>query len=629
MAQPANQSPWLVQDAPPADAPKLTQGVPSTQDLLSRSGDASLLEEVRRMRILVVDDIPTNLALLRAMLESGGFCDVVCAQSGREALKYLTESSRDQADVGVILLDIVMPDVDGYSLCRELRSHSEWADIPVIMITAHERWQEQTVHLAYENGATDIMFRPFRSTELLPRIISALSLKRERSLRKRREQELETELTERGIIEARLHYLVVHDDLTGLYNRRHLEQALERAIHNAAEKQKTGALLYIDLDQFKVINDCEGHAAGDRLLIKVANTLRRHLRTTDVLARIGSDEFGLLIEHASEASALQVAEALRGSINGFRYDINGKTYHIGVSIGVAMISHRENITASGTLARADHACFTAKSRGRNMVHLYDHDDTEMLTLQNNAHWVPRIREALTKKRFVLAFQPVLRIADNTIQRFEALLRMIDDDGSLIQPGEFIVVAERMGLIHDIDHWVVGNAIDALAKLPPEQSDVCLNINLSGHSFQNSSLVPLVQEKLHSTGVAADRLTFEITETAAIANFTRMRAMVDDLRALGCQFALDDFGAGFNSYNCLKLLPVDYLKIDGTFIAGLTSDSVDQALVRSVVEIAHTLGKKTVAEFVADRKTLELLRSYGVDYAQGYFIGKPGREMKKS
>lgn len=629
MAQLANQSPRLVQDVPPTDMSKLAHSVPSTQGLPLRRGNASLLEEVRKMRILVVDDIPTNLALLRAMLESGGFCDVVCAQSSKEALGYLTESSRDQTEVGAVLLDIVMPDMDGYSLCREMRSHSGWADIPVIMITAHERWQEQTVHLAYESGATDILFRPFRSTELLPRVISALSLKRERSLRKRREQELEMELTERGIMEARLQYLVGHDDLTGLYNRRHLEQALERAVYNAAEKQKTGALLYIDLDQFKVINDCEGHTAGDRLLIKVANTLRQHLRTTDVLARIGSDEFGLLLEHVNEAGALQAAETLRRSTNGFRYEVNGKTYHIGISIGVAMIGPQENITASETLARADHACFIAKSRGRNMVHLYDHDDTEMLTLQSNAHWVPRIREALTKKRFVLAFQPVLRIADNAIQRFEALLRMIDDDGSLIQPGEFIAVAERMGLIHDIDHWVVENAIDALARLSPEQSNVCLNINLSGHSFQNSSLVPLVQEKLHSTGVAADRLTFEITETAAIANFTKMRAMVDDLRALGCQFALDDFGAGFNSYNCLKLLPVDYLKIDGTFIAGLTSDSVDQALVRSVVEIAHTLGKKTVAEFVADRNTLELLRSYGVDYAQGYFIGKPEREIKKS
>lgn len=625
MAHPANEWPRLAQDTPPTDTSEPTRGASSM-----RSNDSAFnrLDEIRNMRILVVDDVSTNLALMRAMLESGGFSNTVCAQSGAEALDCLRDSLKDESGIGVILLDILMPDMDGYALCRKLRSHPEWMDLPVIMITAQERWQENTVNLAYDSGATDILFRPFRSMELLPRIISALSLKRERELRRRREQELEAELAERRIMEARLKYLVGHDDLTGLHNRRRLEQELEQAVINAAERRLTSALLYVDLDQFKVVNDCEGHVAGDQLLIKVANLFRRNLNPTNILARIGSDEFGLLIEDTGETAALQIAERLRHSLDGFRFEINDKTYHIGISIGVTIIGPEGNATASEALAQADQACFIAKSRGRNMVHMYHRDDTEMLALQSNAHWVPRIRDALARSHFALVFQPVLHIEDGTVRHFEVLLRMIGEDGALVPPGEFIAVAERMGLIHDIDHWVVRNAIDTLATLEQSQADVSFNINLSGYAFQDPSLLPLIQDRLQATGVAANRLTFEITETAAIANLTRMRTMVDQLRALGCRLALDDFGTGFNSYNYLKHFPVDYLKIDGSFILNLAADPVDQTLVKSIVEVARTLGKKTIAEFVGDSATLEILRQYGVDYAQGYYIGKPLPEIKR-
>lgn len=622
------QQPRLVGDTPSTDEPETVSGISSSQGRPSDGRTFNLLNEVRRMGILVVDDMPTNLMLLRAMLENGGFHNVLCFQSGKDILGYLTENDVNRADIGAVLVDIVMPDMDGYALCRQLHSLPEWADVPVIMITAHERWQEQTVHLAYESGATDILFRPVRPTELLPRIISALSLKRERDLRRHREQELEAELAERKIMEARLQYLVGHDDLTGLYNRRRLEQALEQAVLAASEKGQSSALLYLDLDQFKVINDSEGHIAGDRLLVTVANILRQRIRTSDILARISSDEFGLLLEDTDVASARQTAEEVRRSLENHRFEIHGKTYHIGISISMTMIGPDETVTSSEALARADQACFIAKSRGRNVVHLYSHDDTEMLALQSDAHWVPHIRDALAQDRFTLVFQPVVSIADGSVRHFEALLRMVGNDGGLIQPGEFIVVAERMGLIHDIDRWVVRRALEVMAGLGQDYADVSFNINLSGYAFQDPSLVPQIQDMLSATGLAADRLTFEITETAAIANLNKMRAMVNQLRALGCRFALDDFGTGFSSYNYLKQFPVDYLKIDGSFILGLADDPVDQTLVKSMVEVARTLGKKTIAEFVSDQRTMEILRDYGVDYAQGYYIGMPLVEIKR-
>jgi diguanylate cyclase (GGDEF)-like protein len=600
-------------------------------DLTPQSGGglSNLLDEVRRMRILIVNDPQTDLAPLRAMLEGGGFFNLVSSHSHAQALHYLHESIKDGAHpIDAVLLDIVDSEHDGYTLCRMLRTHPAWENIPAVLVSPHELWQEHRLRSAYEAGATDIIFKPFRGPELLPRVVSCLALKRERDLRRRREIELEMELAERNIIGARLQYLVAHDNLTGLSNRRCLEQGLELAVQRAADERRTSALLYLDLDQFKVINDSEGHAAGDRLLISVANHLRRCVGASDTLARIGSDEFGLLIEDVGRDRAVQIAEELRRELESLRFEINSRTYHIGTSIGLALVGPGDQVTASELLARADQACFVAKKHGRNRVHIYSHTDTEMHALQSNAHWVPRIRKALRDDRFVLVFQPVQSIRDRSIRHFEVLIRMLDEDGSVLEPGEFIAVAERMGLIHEIDLWVVARSIEVLAGLPSKYADVSLKVNLSGHAFQNPSLLPLIRDKLMCTKVRAERITFEITETAAIANLTQTRDMVDQLRALGCRLALDDFGSGFNSYSYLKQFPVDYLKIDGSFIIGLMGDPIDQTLVKSMVEIARTLDKKTVAEFVANEETLALLAEYGVDYAQGYYIGRPVRELRE-
>jgi EAL domain-containing protein (putative c-di-GMP-specific phosphodiesterase class I) len=323
-----------------------------------------------------------------------------------------------------------------------------------------------------------------------------------------------------------------------------------------------------------------------------------------------------------------MAEDLRRFMDDFHFKTSNRTYHIGASIGIAPILPGENINTSEILARANQACFVAKTHGRNMVHIFNQEDAEVIILRSAVYWVPRIRDALTNNKFRLLFQPVINLSSGEIERYEALIRMIGDDGDLITPNNFIPIAERMGLIHDIDLWVVGHAIDVLHNLPAEQSHLSLNINLSRHAFQDPALLPLVRDKLHSTGIDANRITFEITETAAVANFEQTREMVCQLRELGCGFALDDFGAGFSSFTYLKHFPVDFLKIDGAFITNLVNDPIDQTLVKSIIEIARTLGKHTVAEFVESAEVLNMLKDYGIDYAQGYHIGKPAEDFRE-
>src|SRR3569623_1052693 len=284
-------------------------------------------DELRSMTVLIVDDVPDNVDLLKTMLSKSGFTHLITAASGKEALQRLRDQTQTpNGSVDVVILDIMMPEMDGYEVCRTLRRHEEWADIPVIMVTAYATWQEKISRESFDAGATDIMFKPVRRVDLMPRIISALALKKERDLRKRREQELETELAERRIMEARLQHLVSHDDLTGLYNRRRLEQQLEIAVLRARKKQRLSALLYIDLDYFKVINDAEGHITGDSLVIEVANVLRHEIGLNDVLARVSADEYAVLLENVTEVTALDTAERLHKLLKNYHSHTNNRSY---------------------------------------------------------------------------------------------------------------------------------------------------------------------------------------------------------------------------------------------------------------------------------------------------------------
>ena len=429
------------------------------------------------------------------------------------------------------------------------------------------------------------------------------------------------DITEQKAYEEELAYQAQHDSLTRLYNRNYFQRELEREVARARRGQTRFALLYLDLDQFKYVNDTQGHAAGDRLLVEVAELLRQHLREGDLLARFGGDEFTLLLFDVDEHGATRVAEYIRRLFEDYRFVDGGKTFNVTASIGISLV-HDDTIDADEALARADLACNIAKSQGRNRLHLFDPADRRKDGMAEDMGWAARVRDAFEADRFKLAFQPIIAIDSGRIHDYEVLLRMTLDDGDVILPGGFMPAAERFGLIHQVDRWTVRQAMYTLNELHQDDAGIRFAINLSGRAFEDEALLPLIHGILAETGLDPEALTFEITESAAISNLTAATAFIHRLKDMGCQFALDDFGTGFSSFAYLKHLPVDKLKIDGSFVRGLAESRVDQAMVQSMNEIAHALGKQTIAEFVENAATLKLLRRYGVDFAQGHFLSRP-------
>jgi diguanylate cyclase (GGDEF)-like protein len=433
-------------------------------------------------------------------------------------------------------------------------------------------------------------------------------------------------LAERKIVDAKLKYLVMHDELTGLINRHNFESQLRIILSRSRMRQQEGALIFINLDRFSLVNELEGFDVGDRLLIEVVGIIRKLTLKDDLFARIGSDEFCLFLDNSTEKEIKQFAERVRKSVYEFIFSCGDVCYSTSLSIGIAPVTANQH--PNEAISRARQACRMAKEHGRNMLWFYNEMDTKVQERNKDLYWVPLIKKALLDKKFFLVFQPVVCLNNGEISHYEVLIRMRGLQNEVISPGDFIPVSERMGLIHDIDQWVVENAIDFLAKLP-ESSNVSLAINLSSVAFQDDSLLPTLKEKLSISWVDASRLMFEITETAAVANFEQTRKMIAEIRSLGCQFALDDFGAGFCSFNYLKTFPVDFVKIDGQFIRNLINDETDQVLVKSMAEIATNLGKKTIAEFVETPEIIVKLKELGIDMAQGYIFGRPEQELLAS
>lgn len=430
------------------------------------------------------------------------------------------------------------------------------------------------------------------------------------------------DIRERKDFEARLVHLASHDALTGLFNRRRFEEEVAHQLAQAQRFGTRGALLFLDLDNFKRVNDSLGHRAGDELLCSVAGLLRESLREADVVARLGGDEFAVFLSQADGARAEAAAEQLLQAARGHTHLVGEQVVGTTLSIGIALVPDH-GTTVEELLVRADLAMYEAKDSGRNGVCVYAPDRGWEVQLGSRFAWEQRIRDALAQGRFVLHAQPIQQMHLRGIDHYEVLLRMVSEDGELILPGAFLDVAERSGLIRAIDRWVVRQAIHLIAAQRRAHRDVCLEVNLSGKSLGDGELLALIERELAVTGVDPANLVLEITETAAITELTKARKFIDRLKGLGCRFALDDFGVGFSSFSHLKHLPVDYLKLDGSFIRDLAHDSVDQQLVKAMVAVAHGLGKQTIAEFVGDAETVALLREYGVDYAQGYYVGRPG------
>ena len=421
-----------------------------------------------------------------------------------------------------------------------------------------------------------------------------------------------------------LSYQASHDTLTGLINRREFENRLISVLENTQDdKKQSHALLYVDLDQFKVVNDTFGHTAGDTLLKQVSKQVQSSIRSSDQLSRLGGDEFGVLLESCHEDRAMEVAEDIRRVVEEIRFEWQGSFTAVRCSVGVVMISS-DNADVAGVMSSADVACYSAKDMGRNQVHLYR--DTDASLRHEEMKWVSRITSAVEEGRFELYFQPIIGISTSQDQKqghYELLLRMRDESGELVGPDQFIPAAERYNLMSTLDRWVVHTALTELADRNDDGvARYSLAINLSGTSLSEDRFLEYVIDELEKQHLPSGAICFEITETAAISNLSRVVHFMQTLKKLGCKFSLDDFGSGLSSFTYLKNLPVDYLKIDGQFIRNVVEDNVDESMVKAISEVGHAMGIETIAERVETRQVLEKLGTLGVEFAQGYYIAKP-------
>lgn len=432
---------------------------------------------------------------------------------------------------------------------------------------------------------------------------------------------LETTAKELGERDARLLQLANHDALTGLINRRRFVEELEVVIDGQSRTRNKGALLFIDLDQFKYVNDTCGHPAGDRLIIKVAEQLQRSVGDAGIVARFGGDEFAILVRDVNKKDAAAMAERVLEDMRQLVHIEDHNTFHVHCSIGVTMIRSGTG-SHDDLIARADIACRVAKSRGRNRIEFYKVSRREAEQMAADVGWMRRLREAIDGDKFLLRYQPIAEVATGEISYHEVLLRMKTENGQMIGPDMFLPAAVRFGLMAEIDAWMIRNAIAVLAGLREKEASQRFSINLSPNAFETENLASYVKSRLDEHEVPASCVLFEITENLAVRHLSHVEQQVMALRDMGCEVALDDFGKGYSSLGHLQQLPVDCIKIDGSFIRNLAKNPVDQKMVRLIGEIGAEAGMKTVAEYVQNAESFALLAELGIGYAQGNYIGKP-------
>jgi len=421
--------------------------------------------------------------------------------------------------------------------------------------------------------------------------------------------------------EAELRYLADHDSLTGLLDRRRFRAELDQYVSFSARYGGQGAVMIIDIDGLKVINDSLGHHAGDHLLRLVAEILRERVRATDIVARLSGDEFAVLMPQTDTAGALQLGEDLRVQIAESARpapDADCAT----ISVGITMFGGQLESGSEAVLVAADQAMYRAKDEGRNQVALFDDASKATNAPQRNQTTVARIRDALTHDRLSLHTQPIHSLTSGQVERYELLLRMTSDDGELMPAATFIHAAERSGMVQELDRWVIARALALLSDRERSGESLSLHVNLSGASLGDLSVIEFIERRLDEGGADPSRCTFEITETVNVYDYEAAAGFADRLTDVGCQVAIDDYGAGFGPFHYLKRIPFDLIKIDGAFVRDMPRSDADQLTVKAIVEIARGLGKATIAEFVQDDATTQMLREYGVDMAQGFHLGRP-------
>lgn len=432
---------------------------------------------------------------------------------------------------------------------------------------------------------------------------------------------LESTASALGEQNEKLSRLANHDGLTGLYNRRRFSEELRKELQNGSTGGKSGALLFVDLDQFKYVNDTCGHPAGDRLIRKVADQLHRTVGDKGIVARFGGDEFTVLATKASKRTARALAESILEDMRRLSHMEDDNVFHVNCSIGIAMIDS-ERPYHDELIARADIACREAKACGRNRLAFHNASGRETEQIVADVNWVNKLREAIDNNLFLLRYQPIACIETGETSHHEVLLRMKGDNGRMIAPDAFLPAAVRFGLMTEIDTWLVEAAIAELGRYRIDTPDLHFSLNLSANAFEAENLVAWVRAQLTKHDVPANCVTFEITESLAVRHLAHVEKQITALRELGCRLALDDFGTGYSSFSHLQKLSVDYLKIDGTFIRDIVSNPVDQKMVRLIAEIGREAGMKSIAEYVQSSQAFSLLGKLGIDYAQGFYVGRP-------
>lgn len=415
------------------------------------------------------------------------------------------------------------------------------------------------------------------------------------------------------------------DPLTGLVNRSYFRRELEGEIEHASHDAVPSAVFFIDLDQFKYVNDTLGHAAGDKLLIRVAELLKSRVRDKDVVSRFGGDEFTVLARGVSREDAMDMARSFNQIMRDMRLVEDDKILSVNCSIGIAMIEPGRH-SAEEVLAHADMACFDAKSHGRNRMHMYEEAAEGKKEMAMDIGWFQHIKQIIEQDRFRLVYQPIVEVVHPDKESYEVLLRMPGPNGEMVLPSVFLPVAQRFGLMTDIDRWVIVHALKAQAEFRASGRDIVFSINLSGQSLEDVSMLQLIKDHLALNRLPPSRVIFEITEQSAMRYLDKAQHLIQGLVDIGCRFALDDFGTGFSSFSYLKQLPVDFIKIDGSFVKNMAQNAIDETMVLSIVQIARSLGKQTVAEFVPDEKTSAMLKASGVDHLQGYYLGAPSEKL---
>lgn len=432
------------------------------------------------------------------------------------------------------------------------------------------------------------------------------------------------DVTHQRALSTQLSWHASHDVLTGLYNRREFEQQVARALHESKQDDHTHALLYLDLDRFKLVNDTAGHAAGDALLQVLANMLQQKMRESDLLARLGGDELGVLLTHCRMDQGRIIAEEIRQLIKDFRFVWEDHSFEIGASIGMVEISS-DSKSVSDLLVAADEACYMAKDEGRDRIHVHSENDAVLARRHSEMMWVPRLTEAIEHNRFTLHAMPIASLQGPSESHEEVLLRLEDDGDQIILPGRFIPAAERYHMMPTLDRWVIRAVCGVVARRNHCRANGdapgLLSVNLSGPSMSDDTLHQFITEQFAMHGVDPRQICFEITETAAIGNLPKAQNLMAKLKAIGCRFSLDDFGSGLSSFGYLKSLPVDFLKIDGSFIRDIAVNPVHRAMVEAIHKVGQVIGVKTIAEFVEDTATLDVVNNIGINFAQGHAVGR--------